>query len=358
MTFFLQRVDDDNDSDAHNKLIRLAFDDCVQQIAIGLNGDEPFVAVDDTKSAQLALRPSGTILVAKVIGLACALGPHGTEVALRDGDEFQVGQQRFRVVSRPGKKVRLCPMGDKCERMNPLHRQSYSHAAAATAVGAAAAAGAAAVTAATAAAPTSVPVAAAVELPVAIPVAQRKSTVTAAPGWRGDLQRIALHAEKSDVVLFFNEHVAVIPDKFPKSSVHLLVIARDISLNKPSELTRDHLPLLLEMQRVAQLQVKQRMPGRRVQIGVHVVPSMMAFHVHVMTCDFVSDSLKNKKHWNSFTTAFFVPLETLIRVLERDGAFRVDEHASEELLRGEMACPRCGAVLPTIPAVKKHMPCE
>jgi aprataxin len=256
-------------------------------------------------------------------------------------------------------------MGDKCERMNPLHRQSYSHAAAATAVGASVAAAATAVgasvavaAAATAAAPTSVPVAAAVQLPVAIPVAQRKSTVAAAPGWRGDLQRIALHAEKSDVVLFFNEHVAVIPDKFPKASTHLLVIARDISLNKPSELTRDHLPLLLEMQRVAQLQVKQRMPGRRVQIGVHAVPSMMAFHVHVMTCDFVSDSLKNKKHWNSFTTAFFVPLETLIRVLERDGAFHVDEHASEELLRGEMACPRCGAVLPTIPAVKKHTPCE
>lgn len=43
------------------------------------------------------------------------------------------------------------------------------------------------------------------------------------------------------------------------------------------------------------------------KIGYHAEPSMQQVHLHVISTDFNSPSLKTKKHWNSFNTAYFVP---------------------------------------------------
>lgn len=43
------------------------------------------------------------------------------------------------------------------------------------------------------------------------------------------------------------------------------------------------------------------------KIGYHAEPSMQQLHLHVISMDFNSPSLKTKKHWNSFNTEFFVP---------------------------------------------------
>ena len=40
--------------------------------------------------------------------------------------------------------------------------------------------------------------------------------------------------------------------------------------------------------------------------GYHTIPSMLQLHLHVISCDFVSPCLKTKRHWNSFTTEFFI----------------------------------------------------
>ncbi|KAK7749723.1 aprataxin-like protein [Cytospora paraplurivora] len=48
---------------------------------------------------------------------------------------------------------------------------------------------------------------------------------------------------------------------------------------------------------------------REVRVGVHAKPSMNHLHVHVMSRDMHSERMKNRKHYNSFTTGFFVPLE-------------------------------------------------
>ena len=44
-------------------------------------------------------------------------------------------------------------------------------------------------------------------------------------------------------------------------------------------------------------------------LGFHAAPSMRQLHLHVISLDFASEALKNKKHWNSFATAFLVPPE-------------------------------------------------
>lgn len=52
--------------------------------------------------------------------------------------------------------------------------------------------------------------------------------------------------------------------------------------------------------------------------------------MHVISQDFISQSLKNKKHWNSFTTAFFKDYEEIENELNEKGEVRVsarDEHS-------------------------------
>lgn len=48
---------------------------------------------------------------------------------------------------------------------------------------------------------------------------------------------------------------------------------------------------------------------REVKVGVHAKPSMNHLHVHVVSRDMHSERMKHRKHYNSFTTEFFVPLE-------------------------------------------------
>jgi aprataxin len=45
--------------------------------------------------------------------------------------------------------------------------------------------------------------------------------------------------------------------------------------------------------------------------------------MHVISQDFDSPSLKTKKHWNSFTSAFFVDAHTFLDKLKKEGAIKV-----------------------------------
>jgi aprataxin len=63
--------------------------------------------------------------------------------------------------------------------------------------------------------------------------------------------------------------------------------------------------------------------GLKFRIGFHAIPSMRQLHMHVISQDFDSDHLKNKKHWNSFTTNFFVDADFLISKLASKGSVHV-----------------------------------
>jgi len=60
------------------------------------------------------------------------------------------------------------------------------------------------------------------------------------------------------------------------------------------------------------------------KLGFHALPSMSQLHMHVISEDFNSPSLKNKKHWNSFTSPFFVGTEEFISMLATKGHVEVD----------------------------------
>lgn len=111
------------------------------------------------------------------------------------------------------------------------------------------------------------------------------------------------------------------------------------------------------MERVANEQIVRARESGAVgefQVGFHAVPSMLVLHVHVISRDFKSTALKNKKHWNSFTTPFFVTLRDVIERVETTGRVTLRADESESQLSAEMKCPNCGATLKNIPSVKSH----
>lgn len=93
--------------------------------------------------------------------------------------------------------------------------------------------------------------------------------------------------------------------------------------------------------------------GREVKVGVHARPSMNHLHVHVMSRDMHSERLKNRKHYNSFTTGFFVPLEDF-PLAENDPRRRQSGWPERP-----MVCWRCGSDFGNkFKALKDHLELE
>lgn len=77
---------------------------------------------------------------------------------------------------------------------------------------------------------------------------------------------------------------------------------------------------------------------REMVVGVHAVPSMSHLHVHVLSRDMHSPSLKHRKHYNSFTTPFLVSLDDFPLAAD-DPRRRTKEEA---YLHWDLRCWRCG----------------
>lgn len=200
--------------------------------------------------------------------------------------------------------------------------------------------------------------------------------------------------------LYFTSSFVAIRDLYPKSSVHCLLLPRDLrfSLRHPVEVlqsgsrdkrsgaeTKDakfFTELTAEAAKLKRLVASEleRLYGRfsrsdrarqlaldggddqsgegelpkgrdweaEVVVGVHQRPSMAHLHVHVFSRDIGnSPSMKNAKHYNSFTTPFLVRLDEF--PLAEDDARLVtgwnDGKASanaDQHLKGDLVCWRCG----------------
>lgn len=178
----------------------------------------------------------------------------------------------------------------------------------------------------------------------------------------------------SNVVVNHNEDFVAIYDMFPKSSLHLLLLPRDPTKTRlhpfdafedaeflakvRTEVYKLRTLAAAELRRKygkdsAQEQARQaaliadpapeELPAGRdwekeIMCGVHAVPSMNHLHVHVIAVDRYSERLKHRKHYNSFATPFFVPIEDF-PLAEDD----VRRHPTREgYLKRDFVCWRCG----------------
>lgn len=100
--------------------------------------------------------------------------------------------------------------------------------------------------------------------------------------------------------------VTVIKDVYPKAEFHYLILPKE-DVSSLKGIKNDHLRLLNHMEATAKRLIKEeRHECRTFKIGYHAEASMFRLHLHVISDDMNSPSVKTKKHWNSFNTDFFL----------------------------------------------------
>ncbi|XP_050243988.1 transcription factor bHLH140 isoform X3 [Quercus robur] len=175
--------------------------------------------------------------------------------------------------------------------------------------------------------------------------------------WAQALHKIAMHPQThKDVVLEISDDVVVLNDLYPKARRHLLVLARSEGLDRLSDVSKDHLQLLKTMHDVGLKWAEkflQEDASLIFRLGYHSVPSMRQLHLHVISQDFDSKNLKNKKHWNSFNTAFFLDSVDVLEEVSSHGKATLRD--DESLLSMELRCHRCRSAHPNIPRLKSHI---
>ncbi|XP_074587896.1 transcription factor bHLH140 isoform X2 [Curcuma longa] len=176
--------------------------------------------------------------------------------------------------------------------------------------------------------------------------------------WAQVLYEKAMNPEKhKNVVMEKSDDYVVLTDMYPKAKKHILVVSRLQGLDSLSDVREEHLPLLKKMHS-AGLKWTQMFLNEDAslmfRLGYHSVPSMRQLHLHVISQDFDSPSLRNKKHWNSFNTSFFRDSTDLIQELEEKHGV-ADINGNESLLKMELRCHRCRSAHPNIPRLKSHI---
>jgi aprataxin len=187
--------------------------------------------------------------------------------------------------------------------------------------------------------------------------ARKQQSRVVPAGWRHELLRFVWHPENYDASVYVHrdDDVVIMRDGYPKARLHWLVMPTERA-DFFDSLSRDDLPMLRAMKEAAEAAcIEQRVDRSTVRMGFHAVPSCTQLHMHVISQDFDSARLKHKKHWNSFTTKFFVGYERFVEHLERNNRIDFDKHACEALLSADMHCHRCGIALKNMPTLKAHL---
>ena len=154
-------------------------------------------------------------------------------------------------------------------------------------------------------------------------------------------------------VLAYDDDFVVIKDMYPKATIHLLILPRDPEKQHqhPVVAFKDQVffaKLRTEAAKWHSLAAKElartlcpdTIPERdwesEIKVGIHSFPSMHHLHVHIISRDMHSPCVRHKKHYNSFTTPFFVGLHE----------FPLEEEDIERRARNwnkqDMICWRCG----------------
>lgn len=165
-----------------------------------------------------------------------------------------------------------------------------------------------------------------------------------------------LHSmEDPNMILTSDGETVTIRDMYPKAKHHYLVLPRE-NISSLKALDKSHVVLLTHMLKVSKQFVGQlNEPNLEFQYGFHSVASMARLHMHIISRDFDSFHLKTKKHWNSFTTDFFLDAEAVIYTLETVGKIDVDKEKCELFLKQPLQCHMCSEKPSTMPKLKLHI---
>lgn len=189
--------------------------------------------------------------------------------------------------------------------------------------------------------------------------------------YKKKLQVYVDYPEKySNDVVYYNDRVVIIKDKFPKSKVHLLVLPRERSQEHPFEALKD--PVFkhdvdewVEIGKTLGYEQYTKITGitepkllqPRFKVGVHSVPSMSNLHIHIISDDFIGSNIKNKVHYNSFNTLFFVDYSSL-PLADSDNRYK-QERMKSQVKQADLVCNVCQRNFSNqFAKLKKHLELE
>ncbi|RNA08194.1 aprataxin isoform X2 [Brachionus plicatilis] len=170
--------------------------------------------------------------------------------------------------------------------------------------------------------------------------------------------------------VFKNDRFICIQDKYPKAKVHFLLIPHGNELPKMirvADLIKSNqcLDLLKEIKSLSEKIIAENFPKElksKTMCGFHSIQSMQPLHMHIISKDFDSDCLKNKKHWNSFNTKYFINLDDLIECLKNEKDYFKNDFFNlnnQKILKDYLDCPLkcnvCNAVQKNMPSLKRHL---
>uniref|UniRef100_A0A0D9VSX0 Macro domain-containing protein n=1 Tax=Leersia perrieri TaxID=77586 RepID=A0A0D9VSX0_9ORYZ len=169
--------------------------------------------------------------------------------------------------------------------------------------------------------------------------------------WAQALYELAMHPgnyKNADYILEISDDFVILNDLYPKAKKHVLVVSRQDGLDSLADVKKEHLPLLRRMHSAG-----VKWAQKFLEEDSSLVPSMRQLHLHIISQDFNSASLKNKKHWNSFTTTFFLDSVDVIEEIDQHGSATVS--SDDKVLAMELRCHRCRSAHPNIPKLKSHI---
>ena len=82
---------------------------------------------------------------------------------------------------------------------------------------------------------------------------------------------------------------------------------------------------------------------------------MKMLHMHAISRDYSNACMKHPKHYRSFCSAFFRDAAAVSRELEEHGRVHIDMQAIQDLMKAPLKCVWCHAVMPNLPAAKRHI---
>uniref|UniRef100_A0A0A9XX89 Aprataxin n=1 Tax=Lygus hesperus TaxID=30085 RepID=A0A0A9XX89_LYGHE len=155
--------------------------------------------------------------------------------------------------------------------------------------------------------------------------------------------------------LFVDDQIAILRDAYPKAERHFLVLPQE-NISSLASIKIDDIKILKHMDLKGREIAEKYGEGRTFRFGYHAEPSMERLHLHVISDDMNSPSLKNKKHWNSFTTPFFMDSKKVIEDLEERGKIQFpSKQEIESFINTPLKCHKCDHVPKNMPALKKHI---
>jgi aprataxin len=153
------------------------------------------------------------------------------------------------------------------------------------------------------------------------------------------------------IIVPLNRCGILVYDRYPKAYAHLLILPKkaEHACDTLQQLTPGHVKILQKMAVVAS-KIAERLTqddplllnfnkqyGHVFMAGFHAVPSLTPIHMHLISRDLNSPSMKTATHYLSFTTPFFLQLSDVFTELKTNKFFGDKKHL-EDHINGELIC--------------------